>query len=57
MIIELSVHLHSTCIVVGSRCHNNIGIEGIVIQETQNTFRLVNSKDKLLSEFKKKVIE
>lgn len=35
--------------VVGSRCQGHIGIEGIVVQETQNTFKLINDKDKMLT--------
>ena len=35
--------------MVGSRCQGHIGIEGIVVQETQNTFKLINDKDKMLS--------
>jgi ribonuclease P protein subunit POP4 len=35
--------------VVESRCKGNIGTEGIVLQETQNTFKIITSNDRILT--------
>ena len=35
--------------VVRSKCTSNVGLAGIVLQETQNTFRLINSDNRILS--------
>ena len=41
---------HMLHLVCRSKCRSYIGLHGIVIQETQNTFKLICKDDKIRSE-------
>ena len=38
-------------IVAESKCTGVIGLEGIIVQETQNTFRIVSTDNRIKSEY------
>ena len=45
IVLNTTTHTHNT--VSRSRCPSYIGIQGIVLQETQNTLKLICKDDKL----------
>ena len=53
----MKADLHGSIILVAkSKCPSLLGLTGIVLQETKNTFRLVTKNNKLKSKFMNKII-